>query len=185
MPAHAEPSLSLAEWIVLCLACERQLHGFALVRLLDADGEIGRIWRIPKPVIYRALQRLEQLGALRATEPQQSSQGPARSPFSATSRGRALATAWLRQPVGHNRDIRSELLAKLALLDRAGTDPGPLLDAQRDQLQPVADALAERLATAAGFERTLLLWRAETIAATMRFLEALRAPAATRTADLG
>jgi len=180
MRADTEPSLSLAEWLVLCLLCERRLHGFALARLLDSDGEIGRIWRVPKPVVYRALQRLEQLGLIHAAEQQPSSQGPARWPVEVTPRGRDAAAAWLRQPVGHNRDIRSELLVKLALLDRAGADPRPLLDAQYDQLRPVAEALKERLEDAAGFERTLLLWRAETLAATLRFLDALRAPQAAR-----
>ena len=74
---------------------------------------------------------------------------------------------------GHNRDVRSELLAKLALLDRAGTDPRPLLDAQREQLQPVAAALRERLASATGFERTIAAWRWETLSATLRFLDVL------------
>jgi hypothetical protein len=45
---------------------------------------------------------------------------------------------WLTRPVEHTRDVRSELLVKLALLDRAGKDPQPLLAAQREQLVPVA-----------------------------------------------
>jgi hypothetical protein len=45
-----------------------------------------------------------------------------------------------RQPAGHPRDIRSELLVKLALLDRAGADLRDLLWAQRGQLTPFADA---------------------------------------------
>ncbi len=69
--------------------------------------------------------------------------------------------------------MRSELLVKLALLDRAGTEPGPLLDAQRQQLIPVARALRDRLAAATGFDRTLILWRYETMSATLRFLDAL------------
>jgi hypothetical protein len=69
--------------------------------------------------------------------------------------------------------VRSELLVKLALLDRSGADPRPLLDAQRGQLVPVARALEDRLAAAAGFDRTLILWRCETVSATLRFLDAL------------
>jgi hypothetical protein len=76
-----------------------------------------------------------------------------------------MASAWLIRPVSHNRDVRSELLVKLALLDRSGADPQPLLDAQRDQLLPVASALQDRLAAAAGFDRTLVLWRCETVSA--------------------
>lgn len=165
--------MSLAEWLVLCLVCEEPRHGFALVRLLDADGPMGKIWRVPKPVIYRALQRLEQLGLVRLTGQEPSRQGPARSPVNATAQGQRQAAAWLRRPAGHNRDVRSELLVKLALLDRIRADPAPLLDAQREQLIPVASALQDRLASATGFDRTLVLWRSETVAATLRFLDAL------------
>jgi PadR family transcriptional regulator AphA len=87
------------------------------------------------------------------------------------------AAAWLTRPASHNRDVRSELLVKLALLARAGTDPRPLLSAQREQLIPVAHALQDRLAAAAGFDRTLALWRCETVSATFRFLDALGAQA--------
>ncbi|HEY7146363.1 MAG TPA: helix-turn-helix transcriptional regulator [Streptosporangiaceae bacterium] len=181
MPAAREPSLSLAEWLVLCLVCEKAMHGFAIVRLLDHDGSMGRVWRVPKPVIYRALQRLEQLGLVATTEHQPSSQGPVRSLVDATAAGRAQAAAWLARPASHNRDVRSELLVKLALLDRAGTTPQPLLGAQRDQLIPVASALQDRLARASGFDRTLILWRYETVSATLRFLDVLAAETAPAT----
>jgi PadR family transcriptional regulator AphA len=173
-PGHGEPTLSLAEWLVLCLVCEEPRHGFAIARLLDSNGSLGRIWRVPKPVVYRSVQRLEQLGLVRSAELQPSSQGPAKSPIDPTAAGRRLAAAWLDRPAGHNRDVRSELLAKLALIDRAGGNPVKLLDAQSDQLKPVARALQDRLATASGFDRTLVLWRCETVSATLRFLDALR-----------
>ena|SRR5579863_1426718 len=168
-----EPTLSLSEWLVLCLVAEEPRHGFAIARLLDSDGSMGRIWRVPKPVVYRALQRLEQLGLVRSAEFQPSSLGPAKLPVDATASGRSLAADWLSRPASHNRDVRSELLVKLALLDRSGGDPRPLLDAQREQLKPVARALADRLATASGFDRTLVLWRSETLTATLRFLDAM------------
>jgi DNA-binding PadR family transcriptional regulator len=173
MPAEEEPSLSLAEWLVLCLICEQATHGFALAALLSAAGEMGQVWRVPKPVVYRAMQRLETLGLVRTTEHQPSSLGPVRSLVDATSAGRRVAAAWLTRPASHNRDIRSELLVKLALLARAGGDPGPLVMAQREQLIPVARALHDRLDAATGFDRTLVLWRCETMAATLRFLDAL------------
>lgn len=171
--AADEPVLSLAEWLVLCLVCEEPRHGFAIARLLDSGGSMGRIWRVPKPVVYRALARLEQLDLVRSSRAQPSSQGPAKSPVDATEAGRALAVAWLSRPASHNRDVRSELLVKLALLDRSGGNPGELLDAQRQQLDPVARALRDRLATSCGFDRTLALWRCETMNATLRFLDAM------------
>jgi PadR family transcriptional regulator AphA len=180
MPGDDERSLSLAEWLVLCLVCEEPRHGFALARILGRDGSMGQIWRVPKPVIYRALQRLELLGLVQIAEQQSSSQGPVRSLIDATCAGRKAAGDWLTRPVEHTRDVRGELLGKLALLDRAGRDPQPLLEAQREQLIPVADALHDRLATAAGFDRTLVLWRYETVSATVRFLGAMSAQPVTR-----
>ena len=180
MTSPEEHSLSLSEWLVLCLVCEQPTHGFAIARLLEAEGSLGKVWRVPKPVIYRALQRLEQLGLVRTTEQQATSQGPVRSLIDATPAGREAADAWLTRPVSHNREVRSELLVKLALLDRTGTDPQPLLATQREHLAPLADSLRARLGDATGFDRTLALWRYETVSATIRFLDALSAPAPAR-----
>jgi DNA-binding PadR family transcriptional regulator len=175
MPPSAAPSLSLSEWLVLCLVCEEARHGFAISRLLAASGTLGQVWRVPKPVVYRSLQRLAQGGFVRTVGVETSSEGPVRSLVDATPAGREAASAWLARPAIRTRDVRSELLAKLALLDRAGTDPRPLLDAQREQLVPVAAALQQRLAEAAGFERTIAAWRWENVSATLRFLDVLSA----------
>src|SRR5271170_8511943 len=102
MTSPEERSLSLSEWLVLCLICEQPRHGFAISRLLEAEGSLGKVWRVPKPVIYRALQRLEQLGLVRTTEQQATSQGPVRSLIDATPAGREAAGAWLARPVSHN-----------------------------------------------------------------------------------
>ena len=175
MAPPEERSLSLAEWLVLCLVCEQPRHGFAIARLLDSDGSLGQVWRVPKPVVYRALQRLEQLGMVRTAQQQASNQGPVRSLIDATGAGQQAAAAWLARPVSHTRDVRSELLVKLALLDRAGADPQPRIAAQREHLAPVADAMRVRLGSVSGFGRTLALWRFETVSATVRFLDALSA----------
>ena len=76
-------------------------------------------------------------------------------------------------PVRHIRDVRSELMVKLALLDRAGADPSALVRAQLDELRPIAAALDQRLSAANGFDRTVALWRHESMAATMRFLQSV------------
>lgn len=165
------PTLSLTEWLVLCLASEGPTHGFAIARLVGQHGSLGQVWRVPKPVIYRALPRLEELGLARVVGEQPTSLGPVRSLIAATDQGRQAAAEWLARPVGHIRDVRSELMVKLALLDRAGQDPRSLLAAQHEQLQPIASALQDKLATATGFDRTLLLWRYETVSAALRFLD--------------
>jgi DNA-binding PadR family transcriptional regulator len=173
MPDAGEPALSLSEWLVLCLICEKPTHGNAIAALLAPGGGLGQVWRVHKAVIYRAMERLEQLGLVRTVGQQPSTQGPVRSLVDAAPAGQSAASAWLTRPVTHARDIRSELLVKLALLDRAGADSGELLLAQREQLAPIAEALADRLQMATGFDRTVALWRHETITATLRFLDAL------------
>ena len=153
MTSPEDRSLSLSEWLVLCLVREQPRHGVAIARLLSL---------------------------VRTTEQQATSQGPVRSLIDATPAGREAAAAWLTRPVSHTRDVRSELLVKLALLDRTGTDPQPLLATQREHLAPLADLLRARLGDATGFDRTLALWRYETVSATIRFLDALSAPAPAR-----
>ncbi len=172
MSARQAPALSLTEWLVLCLASEGPTHGFAIARLLSSQGELGQVWRVPKPVIYRGLARLEQLGLVRTVGEQPTNLGPVRSVVEATPDGRMAAARWLATPVRHIRDVRSELMVKLALLDRSGADPRPLLAAQREQLAPIGAALADRLAVADGFDQTLALWRYETVSAALRFLDA-------------
>ena len=39
-------------------------HGFAIARLTAPGGDLGRIWQIPRPVIYRSITRLLDAGLL-------------------------------------------------------------------------------------------------------------------------
>src|SRR5258708_24455498 len=97
MAASVLPRLSLAEWLVLCLITEAPSHGFAIARTLSEEGELGKIWRVPKPVIYRALQRLETAGLVETVELQPSREGPVRPPLDPTQAGPAAAAARLPQ----------------------------------------------------------------------------------------
>src|SRR5580658_557632 len=141
-----EHRLSLAEWLVLCLVREEPTYGLVLVGLLDRDGSLGQIWYVPKATVYLVLQRLELLGLIRTAGTQRTSQGgPARTLMEATPAGRAAAQAWLSTPVEHARDVRSELMVKLALLDRTGADAQALVRAQITRLLPAAAAIEDRL----------------------------------------
>src|SRR5579863_2852330 len=171
-----ERRLSLAEWLVLCLVREQPTYGLVIAQLLDRDGRLGQIWSVPKGSVYLALQRLELLGLIRMAGTQRADQGgPARTLLKATPAGRAAAQAWLSTPVEHPRDVRSELMIKLALLDRAGSDCRVLVRAQLARLRPVAADLDDQLGATTGFERTLVIWRQTALTATMRFLQALAA----------
>jgi DNA-binding PadR family transcriptional regulator len=61
---------------VLCLVCEGPTHGFAVAGLLAEDGSVGRVWHVPKQVVYRAARRLEHLGLITVSEKQASRLGP-------------------------------------------------------------------------------------------------------------
>jgi DNA-binding PadR family transcriptional regulator len=154
---------------------EKPTHSFAIASLLAKDGALGQVWHVPKAVAYRSAARLVQLGLITAAEKQPSHLGPARSQLEVTAKGEQAARDWLRQPVTHPRDIRSELLVKLALLGRVNSDPSGLLHQQRAQLVPVADALAAEMCATTGIEYTLALWRHESISASLQFLDAFLA----------
>ena len=171
MPGPGERQLRLSDWVVLCVVCERTTHGFAIAQLFSHEGSLGQAWQVSKPAVYAAIQRLDELGLVQTVGEQSTSQGPTRSLVKATPAGRVAARGWLRTPVRHGRDVRAELLMKLALLDRAGADPSELLRQQRAELGPVAAALADQVPTTTGTEHTLALWRHKAMSAIMQFLD--------------
>ena len=105
----AQLPMSLPEWLVLAILSRQSMHGFAVAQLTAHDGELGRVWHIPKAVIYRSIGRLLEAGLI-APECTEPGLGPQRTVYAATPRGRAAARRWLNTPVDHVRDIRSQLL---------------------------------------------------------------------------
>jgi PadR family transcriptional regulator AphA len=166
---------SLAEHVILGLIAEKPAHGFALARLVTAAGPVGRVYEIPRPVVYRAMGRLVDTGLVEPVRVEHGAGGPQRTVVRITPRGRRALRRWLKEPVGHIRDLRTELLAKLALLARASSDPGPLLAAQRRILEPIVTALGEQKASARDFDKTILAWRYQVAQAAIRFLDDLGA----------
>lgn len=166
----SDPALSRAEWIVLALIVERPSHGFAIAALTRADGPIGQVWEVPRPIVYRAIRRLADQGLIVATVVEEGERGPDRTIFAAAPGSDELVRAWLDEPARHIRDVRSDTLVKLALLMRRGLDVMPLLIEQRDTLSGIRRGLRERAATDDGFERVLAMWRVESAEATLRFL---------------
>ena len=167
--------LGLAEWTVLAVTGERPVHGFAIAALTAADGHLGRVWQIPRPVVYRAIGRLVDAG-LSTAEAVAPGGGPPRTLSASTASGRERVEAWLAAPVPHVRDLRSEFLLKLAVLHRRGEDPAPLVAAQRRELEPIVAALrSERDGTgqdATGdFDRMLVTWRLVSAEAALAFLD--------------
>lgn len=167
--------LTPGEWALLALLVEQPSHGFALARMMAPDGEVGRVWALRRPLVYRALETLGRLSLVRPMDTLPSHSGPQRTILQSTPEGEQALTAWLEQPVSHVRDARSLLMLKLLFLSRRAEDPGPLLRAQRDQFTAHAQSLEATAAAAEGFERALSLWRVQSTAAVIRFADAMLA----------
>ena len=166
MAADGEP-LGLAEQVCLTLVVEGVDHGWAIGTVLAPEGELGRIWSVSRSLTYRAIDQLidrRLVGRRRGTA---TGRGRDRSLLRATAAGRRTATAWLATPVAHLRDVRSELLLKLALRERSGLSSDELLRAQRDQFTPVIAALTASVDDGDAVAR----WRAESARAVRRFLD--------------
>jgi PadR family transcriptional regulator AphA len=171
----APRDLNPGEWAVLALCDEAPAHGFALARALAPDGDVGRVWAVPRPLVYRALRRLQDDGLLTPAGTEDSPAGPPRTVYRATPAARRRLDGWLQEPVEHVRDARHLLLLKLLFLHRRGRPADTLVAAQAAAYGTIEQRLEDRIAAAEGFDRTLLAWRLESARAAMRFLEAFEA----------
>jgi PadR family transcriptional regulator AphA len=170
--APSLPDLSLADWAVLGVVAEAPTHGWPIVRVLAPDGALGRVWTVTRPLVYRSLATLETIGFVEPSGEARRGRGPTRVVVRVTARGRAALRRWLAAPVEHVRDVRSHLLVKLALLERAGRPHDALVEAQLARLAPVFDAV-RGLPDATGFDRVLAQWRQQQALAVERFLRSL------------
>jgi molybdopterin-binding protein len=158
--------LGLAEQACLALVTGGASHGWAIGGLLAPDGDLGRIWSLSRPLTYRAIDRLVEKGMITRTGTA-AGRGRDRRTVAATAAGRRVNRRWLDEPVEHLRDVRTELLLKLELRDRAGLPRAPLLEAQAAALAPIVDSL-----TQVREPDVVALWRRENARAVQRFLSA-------------
>jgi DNA-binding PadR family transcriptional regulator len=157
---------TLAEAVCLTLVTREPTHGWSIVKMLAPDGEIGRVWSLSRPLTYRALAALASAELIRpaGSEP---GAGPPRTIWRATAKGRRAAKNWLRRPVGHPRDMRTEFLLKVVL-------GAPAAELSRAQLETFAPAFAGlQRAVDADPADVVARWRLESAEATRRFLESL------------
>lgn len=157
---------TLTEWVVLGVLAEGPAHGFAVARLLERGGDIGRVWSASRPLTYRAIDQLVADGLV-APVRTEAGAGPQRTVHRPTPTGRRALRRWLAEPVPHFRDVRAELLVKLLLLERSGHPTESLVAAQRALFAP-------RFAEAAATLDTDVVsrWRRAQADAIARFLAA-------------
>ncbi len=134
-------NLSLTEYAVLGVLAEQPSHGFAIARALSAQGDVGRVITVRRPLVYRALDRLVETGLARSGHVEKGDAGPKRIVRQVTPMGRHRLDEWLATPVDHVRDMRIEFLLKLVLLRRAGRSAAALVAAQSACLEPTLEAL--------------------------------------------
>jgi DNA-binding PadR family transcriptional regulator len=180
-----ERNLAPGEWAVLALLCERPAHGWALANQLGPAGELGSVWSLGRPLVYRSLEVLDQRALIEEAGDEPGVRGPNRMIFRCTAEGRAALEQWLQEPVEHVRDVRSLLLLKLVFTERAGIDPEPMLLAQHDSIATAISSLEARTGATNGSERIMLRFRLESTRAVLRFIEGVlaeRTPAPAATA---
>jgi DNA-binding PadR family transcriptional regulator len=173
MPAQTR-DLAPGEWAVLGLLGEHPAHGFAIAKALESGGEIGEIWAVPRPLVYRALGKLRERELIRPVLTE-SGHGPNRTIMAATPAGLEALDRWLDDPVAHVRDVRSLLILKLVYAARAGRDTRPLLERQRELVRPLVEAQRARSGGTSGWQRTIELWRGECMDAVLTFTEKMLA----------
>jgi DNA-binding PadR family transcriptional regulator len=156
---------------VLALLCEEDRHGWALVRALAPDGEVGRVWSVRRAVVYRTAELLIEAGLAERAGVAPGSRGAPRTVLRATPDARRALAAWLAEPVPHVRELRSALLLKLLFSQRAGRSPGAMLAAQRTLLVDTIGVLETTGGAGDRFEPTLRAFRLETARAGLRFVE--------------
>lgn len=166
---------------MLALLCERPAHGWALASQLSSTGELGSIWSLGRPLVYRSLEILQSRELIASSGLEPGARGPNRMIFRATAAGHDAVARWLAEPVEHVREGRSLLLLKLVFAERGCVDPRPMLIGQHDAATRGIGALEARLAASSGVDRVLLRFRLESTRAVLRFVEgelAQRQPAA-------
>ena len=166
MPTEG-PGLSLTEWLVLALLSEAPSHGFAVARTLSRTTPLGEVWTVPRPLVYRALGRLEEQGLILEAGEEPGDPGPRRMVYEATGKGRKAAANWRAE-----RDVRSAFLAKILLRQRAGEPLGPLVVEQRAVFAPLFERLAEQFEDPET-DHVVASWRYESSQAVARLLDHL------------
>ena len=108
------------EHAILVSLLEQPGSGYELARRFERS--IGRFWTATHQQIYRVLKRMADDGWVCAEQVGQSGRPDKRS-FSVSADGRAVLTAWLREPV-QPEAVRHELAVKIrgAAFDPAGRD---------------------------------------------------------------
>lgn len=169
----SKEQLLLGEWACLGILYPAPSHGFAIAARLKSDGDIGRVWSLSRALTYRSLEQLAGRGLIRPVGEEPGLAGGNRTILAATRTGRSQLREWLRTPVVHLRDVRSELLLKLVIAECCAIAIADMLDRQRTLIADLAQALVPQADDGQPVD-VVALWRSESAEAALRFLDHLR-----------
>lgn len=170
----AEPvRMTPAAYAVLGAVSQGPTHGFAIARRLQPSGDLGQVWSVTRPLVYRELARLIEHDLVREEADELGDRGPRRTVVRVTDAGRSEIDWWLAEPVDRVRDFRSMFLLKLALTDGVGADPAPLARAQREVFERRMEQMQLEVTSTSGFDARVALWRVLSTRAAVEFLLAL------------
>jgi len=142
-------------------------HGYDLARHFAPDGSLGAVLTHSRPVVYRAIKQLESMGLVTSSEAV-GVRGQLKWTLTCTGAGRRAAREWLTNPVEHLRDMRSDFLVRVLLLQRAGEDTREFVRIQRAALETRTNHILANTNRDA-----VSLWRREQARAALRFLDEL------------
>jgi PadR family transcriptional regulator AphA len=98
------------EFVMLGALMSGSKHGYEVMQFLSSALEPA--WRVSTSQLYVLLKRLELEGMVQSTLESQESR-PSKRVYRITNKGKKIFVDWLKTPVGHVRDFRTEFLTKL------------------------------------------------------------------------
>jgi DNA-binding PadR family transcriptional regulator len=167
--------LLLGEWACLGILYAAPTHGFAIAARLKPTGDVGRVWSLSRALTYRSLDQLAARGFIHPVGEEPGIAGGNRTILAATRIGRSRFRAWIRTPVMHLRDVRSELLLKLVLAEVCEIDLAAMLEQQHAQIERLLRSGVADASDRGGQSDVVTLWRTESARAALRFVDHLRA----------
>jgi len=159
--------LTLTEGACLSLVVAGATHGYDIAKRFHPSGDIGEVFTLSNPVVYRTLKTLEERSLIVSTEAL-GVRGQLKWMLACTSQGVMQAELWLETPVAHVREIRNEFLVKLMLRTQAGLPNKNFIKAQRIAINKVITRLQADRAS-----EPVAMWRREQARAVARFLDEL------------
>lgn len=163
----AKQDAQLARDVVLALVVLEPRHGWAIHDELAPTGQIGRAWTLSRQLVYRAIDTLEADGFVKRAKPKDGGGGD-KVIISPTAKGKAHAQQWLEEAVAHLRDVRTELVVKIMLRERAGLSLQKFIALQRETFIPLIQAIENSPA-----DTPVDMWRRESASAVKRYLTRL------------